>query len=75
MQCTSCLDIFNEDTLERHAISCDSYMKLIKTEIKCGVCEKKFGTKPAVKQHIAANHNEKLFEIQNQKSATASATQ
>ena len=73
MQCPSCLDIFNEDKLERHAFSCDSYLKLIKNEIKCGVCLKKFETKPAVKQHISANHKEKLFELQNQKSATASA--
>ena len=68
MECQSCQETFNEKTLKKHAIICESLQKLIKNERQCRLCEKSFESKPAINGHVAFVHKKALLELENQKS-------
>ena len=69
MECQSCLETFNKETLKKHAVICESLQKLIKNEKQCRLCEKSFESKPAINQHVAFVHKKALLELESQKSA------
>ena len=64
IECPSCLQILNKQTIDKHFVNCGAYQKLIKTERQCSVCEKTFANSFAINQHIGDNHKEAVLQSQ-----------
>ena len=67
VECPSCHRFLNKETFDKHVINCESYQKLIKNQIQCRVCDKRFPNNPAINQHIGQAHNmlSRIFQVQN----------
>ena len=67
MQCNYCFEIFSNKSITKHEANCHFYQQLIEEDNKCGICQKKFGTKQGVNMHIGHHHQEALLVLQKKK--------
>ena len=66
VECTSCHRFLNKETFDKHVINCESYQKLIKNQIQCRICDKRFPNNPAINQHIGQAYD-MLYEFSKYK--------
>ena len=63
IQCPHCSEIYDSHSYDRHSNNCHVYEKLVKNDLECGVCFRKFKKRRYLNQHIGHQHKDVLKEF------------